>query len=548
MPTSVSINGETSVSVSVSGSTGASVSVSASGTGVSVSSNGGIGPAGFLTPAGTSANLYGVLQMVAGSGITISTTSGQFTIASYDTTAAAGFAPVQSVAGRTGSVVLQAADVTAGTFNIARIPTISYTALSNVPATFSPSSHTHSTTDVVSFTAAASAAAPVQSVQGQTGVVSLSRVDLTAAAAVHTHSTSDIVGLTAGFSQGSHTHDAADVTSGTFAVARIPTIGYTALSGVPTAFAAATHTHDASAISSGTISVARLPTHVSSVNGLTGTITIAAGSGVTVTTSASTITIAASGGATGNVSWVSVPSTPTSSGAPGQFAQNSSYMFACYSANQWMRVPRSQWMVAPDSPTIASADGYLDYITFSWNPPAYDGGELTNYVVQRDAQSPVTVASNVTSHTFSGLTTSTVQCSVFSVSVKSENSAGQSTAASTNIALPYVHVPIIHAISKVPNEGAPGVQYTVSWHGPCSAEYPYNQFEVQMRLYFNGAETISQGDEENWEAFATTSSYSSSQQISTATSSQMWEFRVRGKYVVSGSVVATSGWSSPAAY
>lgn len=548
MPTSVSIVGETSVSVSVSGSTGASVSVSASGTGVSVSSNGGIGPAGFLTPAGTSANLYGVLQLAAGSGITISTTSGQFTIASYDTAAAAGFAPVQSVAGRTGTVVLQAADVTAGTFNIARIPTISYTALSDVPATFSPSSHTHSTTDVASFTAAASAAAPVQSVQGQTGIVSLSRVDITAAAAVHTHSTSDIVGLTAGFAQGSHTHDAADVTSGTFAVDRIPTIGYTALSGVPTAFTPATHTHDASAIAAGTISVARLPTHVASINGLTGTITIAAGSNVTVSTSASTITIAAGGGATGNVSWVSVPSTPTSSGTAGQFAQNSSYMFACYSANMWLRVLRNAWILSPGAPAIVSTASDSNYITFAWNPPAYDGGELTNYVVQRDAQSPVTVASNVTSHTFTGLTTSTVECNIFTVSVKSENSVGQSTAASTNIAIPNVDEPIIHAISKTPNEGAPGVQYTVNWHGPCVAEYAYNQFEVQTRLFFNGSENVSQGAEENWEAFATTSSYSSSQQISTATSSQQWEFRVRAKYVVSGSVVATTGWSSPSAY
>lgn len=548
MPTNVSIIGETSVSVSVGGSTGASVSVSAVGTGVSVSSNGGIGPAGFLTPAGTSANLYGVLQLVAGSGITISTTSGQFTIASYSTTDAAVLAPVQSVAGRQGNVVLQASDVTAGTFNIARIPTISYTALSNVPATFSPSSHTHSTADIASFTAAASAAAPVQSVQGQTGVVTLSRLDVTAAAAVHTHSTNDIVGLTAGFSYGSHTHDAADITSGTLSVARIPTIGYTALSGVPTAFTPATHTHDASAIASGTLSVARLPGHVQSINGITGTITIAAGSNVTVSTSASTITIAAGGGGTGNVSWVSVPGTPTANGSAGQFAQDSSYMFACYSANQWLRVPRSAWLVPPGSPTIVSTAGESNYVTFAWTPPAYDGGGLTNYVVQRDVDTPVTVASSVTAHTFSGLATSSVQCTIFTLSVKAENSAGQSTAASTNAALPNVLVPIIHALSKVPNEGAPGVQYTVAWHGPCVAENPSNQFEVQTRLYFNGSENISQGSDENWEAFDVVSSYSASQQISTATSSQQWQFRVRGKYVVNGSVVWTSGWSSPASY
>lgn len=481
MPISVSVNGETSVSVSVSGSTGASVSVSAAGTGVSVSSSGGIGPAGFVTPAGTSANLYGVLQLAAGSGVTISTTSGQFTIASYDT-------------------------------------------------------------------AAVAALSAVQSVQGRTGAVMLSRLDVTAAAAVHTHSTSDIVGLTAGFASGSHTHDAADVTSGTLSVSRIPTIGYTALSGVPTAFTPDTHTHDASAVASGTLSVARMPGHVQSINGLTGTLTIASGSGVTVSTASSTITIAAAGGGTGAISFVSVPGTPTATGSVGQFAQNSSYLFACYSANQWLRVLRSAWIAPPSSPTIVSTAGETNYVSFAWNPPAYDGGELTNYVVQRDAQSPVTVASNVTAYTFSGLTTSTVQCTVFALSVKAENSAGQSTAASVNASLPNVDEPLIHDISKVPNEGAPGVQYTVNWHGPCVAEYPYNEFEVQTRLYFNGSENVSQGDEENWEAFSSGAGYSASQQISTATSSQQWQFRVRAKYIQSGSTIATSGWSSPASH
>ncbi|NBX72713.1 MAG: hypothetical protein EBQ89_00240 [Alphaproteobacteria bacterium] len=363
MPTNVSISGETGVIVSVGGSTAASVSVTPDGTGVSVSASGGIGPTGWLTPAGTSANLYGVLQLVAGKGVTISTTSGQFTIASYDVTAVSGYAPVQSVVGRTGNVVLQAADITSGTFAIGRIPTISYTALSDVPQAFPPSSHTHSTTDVVSFTAAAAASAPVQSVQGKTGAITLSRLDLTAAASVHTHSTADIVGITSGFVQTGHTHDAADITSGVFSVARIPTIGYTALSGVPTAFTAASHTHDASAIAAGTISLARLPTHVYSVNGLTGTLTIAPGNNVTVSTAGSTITIAAGGGGTGNVSWVSVPATPTSSGTAGQFAQNSTYMYACYGANQWLRVSRAAWIVPPDSPTNLSASGNYDYIT-----------------------------------------------------------------------------------------------------------------------------------------------------------------------------------------
>lgn len=264
MPINVSILGETGVSVSVTGNTG-----------VSVVASGGIGPAGFLTVPGTATNAFGTFQLVPGPGISVSTTSGQFTIASYDTAAVAGFAPVQSVAGRTGAVVLQAADVTAGTFAIARIPTISYTALSSVPTTFAPSAHTHSTADVVAFTAAASAAAPVQSVQSRTGAVVITRGDLTAAAEVHTHSTSDIVGLTASFSQAGHTHAASDVQSGVLDIDRIPTIGYTALSGVPSSFTPSAHTHSTADIVAFT-AAASSSAPVQSVAGRTGAISLAA--------------------------------------------------------------------------------------------------------------------------------------------------------------------------------------------------------------------------------------------------------------------------------
>jgi hypothetical protein len=242
MGITVNVTGESAVNVTVDGSTS-----------VAVVASGGIGPAGFVTQAGTATSAFGTLQLAAGVGITITTDAGSFLIASYDTAQVAALCPVTSVAGRTGNVVLQASDITAGTFVHGRIPTISYTALSSVPASFTPSAHshnasdvtsgtlsvdriptisytslsnvpvtftpaththdasaitagtlaaarlpthTHSTTDVVSFTSAASASAPVQSVQGRTGSVSLTRVDLTAAAAAHTHAVSDITNFT----------------------------------------------------------------------------------------------------------------------------------------------------------------------------------------------------------------------------------------------------------------------------------------------------------------------------------------------------------------
>jgi hypothetical protein len=264
-----------------------------------VSVGAGIGPAGFIAAPGTATNAFGTFQLTAGNGITISTSVGQFQVASYNTSQVASYAPVQSVAGRVGNVVLQAADVTAGTFAIARIPTISYTALANLPATFGPSAHTHSTADVVSFTAAAAAAAPVQLVAGRTGAISLTVADVSGLAPVassgsytslqnvpatfapsaHTHGTADITGITSSFAAASHTHDATAIASGVLELARIPVIGYTALSGVPTtfspvahthstaditgitsSFAAAGHTHDAAAVASGVLELARIPT------------------------------------------------------------------------------------------------------------------------------------------------------------------------------------------------------------------------------------------------------------------------------------------------
>jgi hypothetical protein len=245
----------TAAGVSVSGGTAAAITVSSVSASVPVAVGGGIGPAGFVVAQGTATNAFGTFNLSAGDGITISTSVGQFQIASYGTAAVSSLAPVQSVAGRVGNVVLQASDVTAGTFaigriptisytalanvpvefapaahthdsaaissgtlSIARIPTISYTALSNTPATFAPSSHTHSTTDVVAFTAAASAAAPVQSVNSKVGAVSLAAADVGAAAASHKHSLSDI-------NQSSATAGQVPAWNGTAWVATTPTSG-----------------------------------------------------------------------------------------------------------------------------------------------------------------------------------------------------------------------------------------------------------------------------------------------------------------------------------
>jgi hypothetical protein len=329
MSVTVNVVGQTAVSISVANQSAASVSVAAS-TGASVVASGGIGPAGFITVPGTATQAFGTFQLQAGDGITVSTANGQFLISSYPSTAVSSLAPVQSVAGRTGTIVLQASDVTAGTFAIGRIPTIGYTALSGVPTAFTPASHTHDAADVssgtlsvariptISYTALSntpttfSPSAHTHSAADVTGLAavatsgsytSLQNIPSTFAPQAHTHSTADITGFTGTFAAGNHTHDAAAITSGVLDLARIPTIGYTALSGVPATFAPQAHTHSTADVVGLTASFSQVGhshDYVRILNGLTGTVTIAGGAGVTVSTASSSITISAGGGGGGS--------------------------------------------------------------------------------------------------------------------------------------------------------------------------------------------------------------------------------------------------------
>jgi hypothetical protein len=90
------------------------------------------------------------------------------------TTAAAAAAPVQSVAGKTGSVTLAKADVGLGNVDNTSdtnkpISSATQSALDGKAAL----SHTHTASQVTDFNTAAAAAAPVQSVNGNTGTVTV---------------------------------------------------------------------------------------------------------------------------------------------------------------------------------------------------------------------------------------------------------------------------------------------------------------------------------------------------------------------------------------
>lgn len=58
------------------------------------------------------------------------------------------------------------------------VPVISYANLTNVPSTFAPSTHTHTSAAITDFATAAAAAAPVQTVAGRTGDVVISTTDV----------------------------------------------------------------------------------------------------------------------------------------------------------------------------------------------------------------------------------------------------------------------------------------------------------------------------------------------------------------------------------
>lgn len=253
-----------SINVTVVGSTGVSTSI-ANGDNV------------VVAVGGTLANTpLTALQVTAGANITVTTTSGVFTIIGRDV-------PVQSVNGQTGTVVINLASLTAAA-----------------------ASHTHLMSDITDL------AYPVNVVNGQTGTVLLTSTDVSAASAVHAHVASEITNLTSvanvvsvngqtgvavlnstnvSAASAVHTHVMADVTDLAFPVSSVN--GYTgtvSLTITDLTAAAASHTHTASEVTDLT-SVA----NVVSVNGITGTPVIVGGSGVTVSTAGSSITIEAAG-------------------------------------------------------------------------------------------------------------------------------------------------------------------------------------------------------------------------------------------------------------
>ena len=226
MPINVTVSGGTTIVASVDGEDSGSLSISDP---VNVSQDvvveGGIGPAAFIDTAAST--IIGAFPFQGGPGITISTASGSLSINGRTDSQVVGLAPVQSVNGKSGTVSLTVADITAApavhthgtsditglTARIQEFATVSSVnghtgtvSLTVQDLTAAPQIHTHSTASIANFSQSIQALrrtdtevaelAPVQKVNSQTGNVSLTVADLTAAPEVHTHGTTDITGLT----------------------------------------------------------------------------------------------------------------------------------------------------------------------------------------------------------------------------------------------------------------------------------------------------------------------------------------------------------------
>jgi hypothetical protein len=282
---------------------------------ISLVVTGGVGPG---------APNVGTNFIVGGHGITATTSSGQVVVSGPLTATLAGYSPVQQVQGRTGNVVIVAGDITSGTFDVARIPvlpsenqvvssgdltaltsgqqddivkgsivtttdgrrwvysgdggktaTASYVELADItpewsviankPSDFTPSAHTHSTTDILLFSSSAAASAPVQKVAGRTGEVVLASADVsdltTVANVVSVNGRTGVVSLTVA--------DISDLTAVASVVSVNGQTGFVSLTAVDVSAAPNVHSHLVADVSDLT-AVA----NVVSVNGHTGVVSL----------------------------------------------------------------------------------------------------------------------------------------------------------------------------------------------------------------------------------------------------------------------------------
>ena len=243
-------------------------------------------------------SLTGTLNVLAGSNITISTSSSGITIVGSAGGGTTGGA-VSSVNGRTGTVTLVASDVSAAsashTHVVANITDFATGVRSNQSVSSvngrtgtvtlvasdvsaASASHTHVSANVTDFATEAAKYGPVSSVNGRTGTVTLVASDVSAASASHTHVVANITD----FATEAAKHGPVSSVNGR--------TGTVTLVATDVSAASSTHAHS----------------YVQSLNAQTGTLSIIAGDNVTIATSAGFITITGAAAGTAGSSVTSV--------------------------------------------------------------------------------------------------------------------------------------------------------------------------------------------------------------------------------------------------